>query len=216
MAVPLTDADLSAKLSRARADYQVRWHTVDQELYGLCQRRPSHRSFDDVYAKVTIIGRVYTAGVLRSSRAVGDREAEAARGIVQQAAQIDAALEALAGVTFGRPAAEQIIGLHGSITHGLLPHTGGRWLQSFVSKYLHFHCMLTPIFDSRAEARIGAFVDWTVAVNQTRAMLTRPPGSLTRYYNFATAFVTLAERVAAITGTAPCVKELDHLLWHAT
>ena len=37
----------------------------------------------------------------------------------------------------------------------------------------------------------------------------------TRYYNFATAFVTLAERAAAITGTMPGVKELDHLLWHA-
>jgi hypothetical protein len=98
---------------------------------------------------------------------------------------------------------------------GLLPHTGGRWLQSFVSKYLHLYCALVPIFDSRAEASIGRFVDWTVAVNQTRATLGRPPDSPTRYYNFATAFVTLAERVAAIAGAMPGVKELDHLLWQA-
>ena len=39
---------------------------VDNELYDLCRRRPSHDDFADAYTKVAIIGRVYEAGVARA------------------------------------------------------------------------------------------------------------------------------------------------------
>jgi len=62
-------------LSVAVKNYRTTWQTVDTELYELCQRRPGQRAFADVYPKVAVIGRVYAAGISRSSRASGDREA---------------------------------------------------------------------------------------------------------------------------------------------
>lgn len=212
MSDPLGRADLTATLARARADYHAKWRNVDDELYELCRRRPGQQDFADVYAKVTIIGRVYAAGISRSSRAEGDREAAAAHGIVRQAAEIDAALKTLASAQFDRATAAQIIELHARTARGLKEHTGERWLQSFVSKYLHFHCELVPIFDSRAEENIGGFVDWT-KVYSVRQAIGRPPDWLTRYYNFVAAFVALSERVAAETGAKASVKEIDHMLW---
>jgi hypothetical protein len=77
-------------------------------------------------------------------------------------------------------------------------------LQSFVSKYLHFHCELVPIFDSRAEASIG---DWE-SVYRIRDAIGRPPDWLTPYYNFATAFVALSERIVAETGAGATSRRL--------
>lgn len=211
---PLTSTELTVVLARARADYQAHWRAVDQELYELCRRRSSQRTFADVYAKVTIIGRVYAAGISRSSRAAGDREAAVAHGIVQQAAEMEAALDVLAGGQFDRVTTTQVIELHACITRGLKQHTGGRQWQSFVSKYLHFHCGLVPIFDSRAEASIGTFVDWR-EVYAIRQAIGRSPDWPTRYYNFATAFFTLSERIVAVTGAKASVKEIDHMLWQA-
>jgi hypothetical protein len=210
---PSSSIGLTAALARSRADYGAKWHVVDQELYQLCRRRPSHRDFADVYAKVTIIGRVYAAGISRSSRADGDRESAVAQGIIRQAAAIDAALETLASAPFSRVTATRMIELHAQVARGLKQHTGDRWLQSFVSKYLHFHCEHVPIFDSRAETSIGQFVDWA-SVYRLREAVGRPSDWLTRYY-FATAFVALSERIAGETGTRASVKEIDHMLWQA-
>jgi hypothetical protein len=68
-----------------------------------------------------------------------------------------------------------------------------------MSKYLHFHGELVPIFDSRAELSIGGLIDWT-SVHRIREAIGRPSDWLTRYYNFATAFVALSERIATETG----------------
>jgi hypothetical protein len=209
---PETGLPLATALARSQADYQAKWCGVDQELYELCRRRPSQKDFVDVYAKVTIVGRVYAAGISRSSRAEGDREAAVAEGVVQQAAQIDAAVKTLSGAQFNRETTAQVIELHARTTRGLKQHTGERWLQSFVSKYLHFHCELVPIYDSRAEANIGGFVDWG-SVYRIRDAIGQPADWLTRYYNFATAFVALSERIVAETGAAASVKEIDHMLW---
>jgi hypothetical protein len=81
-----------------------------------------------------------------------------------------------------------------------------------VSKYLHFHSELVPIYDSRAEANIGEFVDWG-SVYHIRDAIGRPADWLTRYYNFATAFVALSEKIVAETGAGASVKEIDHMIW---
>ena len=60
---------LQAQVMQAVSNYQSTWRGVDAELYGLCRRRPSHHTFDDVYTKVAIIGRVYAVSITRSSRA---------------------------------------------------------------------------------------------------------------------------------------------------
>lgn len=211
---PSDESALGAQLARAIEDYGATWRTVDSELYDLCRRRPSQRLFADVYAKVAIVGRVYAAGLPRSSRASGDVEAEVARGLMGLADLIDQALEDLAGRQFDRATATRIVELHGRVSRGLLPHTGETWQQSFVSKYLHFHCDLVPIYDGNAQKAIGHFVDWRL-VTPVRVLMADAPDWARTYRNFVAAFVVLRERISAETALQPTVKEVDHLLWRS-
>jgi hypothetical protein len=131
---------------------------------------------------------------------------------VTQASQITEGLAALSSTHLDRTAVTEIIGLHGRVTRDLRPHTGEVLLQSFVSKYLHFHCPLVPIYDSRATASIGKLLTWQRAYD-VRKEIGKPTGWLINYYNFATAFLALTEQIHDETGTWPGVKEVDHLLW---
>jgi hypothetical protein len=205
-------AKLEAQLSGAIERYRATWQPVDSELYSLCRRRPGQRTFADVFAKVAIIGRVYEAGIARSSQASGDREAAVARGLAGQADLIEAGLGKLAARRFDRESAAEIVELHGRVCRALLPHTGGTWQQSFVSKYLHFHCDIIPIYDSRAQEAIGHHVDWDT-VTPVRESLGFLPEWARYYRNFTAAFIVLHERIAAETPLQATVKEVDHLLW---
>lgn len=209
---PSNGSDLAASLAWAIENYRATWQPVDSELYDLCNRRPSQGVFADVYAKVAIIGRVYAAGISRTVRVDGDPEAAVARGLMEQADLIDETLDTLADSQLDRATAGQIIELHARVARGLLPHTGGIWQQSFVSKYLHFHCDRVPVYDSRAEAAIGRSVNWP-GVYSARDTIGRPADWLTSYYNFTTAFVVLYERATSVTPVEPTVKEVDYLLW---
>jgi hypothetical protein len=208
----MNESDLSASLARAIQNYRASWLPVDLELYELCRRRPGQRAFADVYTKVAIIGRIYSAGISRTVRVEGDPEASVAHGLMEQASLIDETLDALADSQLDQTTAGQIIELHARVTRGLLPHTGEVWQQSFVSKYLHFHCDLVPVYDSRAAAAIGRYVNWPT-VYGVRDSIGRPADWLTKYYNFATAFVVLYEQTAANTPDRPSVKEVDYFLW---
>lgn len=211
-AKPPEDSDLTTRLTQAIKRYEAGWKPVDTELYDLCRRRPRHDDFADVYAKVAVIGRVYTAGISRSSKADGDREAAVATGLVGIGAMITERLSEIADRELDPSTLTQIIDLHGRVCRELLPHTGNTWQQSFVSKYLHFHCPIVSIFDSNAEGAIGRFVDWTT-VYGLRTAISRQHGWAVRYYNFATAFTVLYQQVRAEITLKPTVKEVDYLLW---
>jgi hypothetical protein len=210
--VPINEADFASCLTQAIKRYEASWRPVDNELYDLCRRRPRHDEFTDAYTKVAIIGRVYAAGIARSSKAVGDREAAVTTGLVGLGTMITEGLAEIEDRELDRSTLPRIIDLHGRVCQGLLPHTGNTWQQSFVSKYLHFHCPIVPIFDSRAEAAMGRFVDWPT-VYGLRMGIRRQRGWAIRYYNFATAFMFLHEQAHAETMIKPTVKEVDHLLW---
>jgi hypothetical protein len=205
-------ADLDAALKHAIENYEATWQQVDTELYNLCRRRPSQRTFADVYAKVAMIGRVYVAGIARAVRVSGNREAAVARGLITQADLIDETLKALEGKQFDRATAAQIVELHVRVTKGLEPHTGGVSLTSFVSKYLHFHCPLVPIYDGITAGAIGRFVDWGAA-DQVRTPLMDLPDWSRLYRNYVASFMVLYERALAETSLRPSVRDVDYLLW---
>lgn len=205
--------NLGGQLAQAVSDYKAGWQAVDAELYDLC-RRAGHRDFSDVYTKVAVIGRVYQAGVSRSFRASGDPEAAVARGLVKQAGLIEDRLAALNGREFDRPACTAIVELHGRVTKGLVECTGGIWLTSFVSKYLHFHCPIVPVYDANAVRSIGAFTDWRAAAGVRDSMADLQDWAKA-YRNFAAAFTALYERARAETPMRPSVKEIDYLLWRS-
>jgi hypothetical protein len=211
-AEPPQDSDLTTRLTQAIKRYEAGWKPVDTELYDLCRRRAHHDDFADVYTKVATIGRIYAAGISRSSKADGDREAIVAKGLVSVGAVIRNQLADIAEGELDRSTFIQILRLHARVCQELLTYTGNTWQQSFVSKYLHFHCPMVPIFDSRAEGAIGHYVDWPT-VYALRTTTSRQRGWPIRYYNFATAFMVLYEQAHAKTDFKPSVKELDYLLW---
>jgi hypothetical protein len=204
--------DLAARLTRAIESYEASWKPVDSELYDLCGRRSSQNDFADVYTKVAMIGRVYAAGVARSWRGDGDPETEVTRVLMEQADLIQVGLGRLQECQFDRQAADAIVELHGHIARAISHRSGGVFLTSFVSKYLHFHCPIVPIYDSNAQDAIGELVDWKL-VDPIRAAMAKLPEWARAYRNFVAAFVVLHGRANAETSLKPTVKELDHLLW---
>lgn len=209
---PLGRPDFTARLSQAISDYAASWKPIDSELYGLCDRRQHQDDFADVYTKVTIIARVYEAGVARAWRGDGDPETEITRVLIEQADRIQSGMKRLKSQPFDRQTAAEIVELHGDITRAISHRSGNVFLASFVSKYLHFHSPIVPIFDSNAQAAIGGFIDWEL-VDPIREMLTALPEWARAYRNFVAAFVVLYERANSETTLTPTVKELDHLLW---
>jgi hypothetical protein len=147
-------------------------------------------------------------------RISGDAEARVTQALLAHADLIEQSLHYLAGRPFGRTAAVEVVELHARVARGLLPYTGETWQQSFVSKYLHFHCDLVPIYDDNAQRAIGRFVDWQ-AVAPLRATMADLPHWARAYRNFVAAFVVLWERIRAETSIEPSVKEVDYLLWHS-
>ena len=203
---------LTARLTYAIKSYEASWKSVDNELYDLCRRRPGHDDFADVYTKVAIIGRVYEAGVARAWRGEGDPESEVTRVVIEQADLIRNGLQSLENRSFDQQTAARIIELHGHIARAISHRTAGVFFASFVSKYLHFHSPVVPIYDSNAQAAIGQLVDWKL-VGPIREALATLPEWARAYRNFVAAFVALYQRAYAETQLKPTVKELDHLLW---
>jgi hypothetical protein len=145
--------DFPARLSQALKSYEASWKPVDSELYELCRRRASHDVFADVYTKVAIIGRVYEAGVARAWRGTDDPETDVTRVLIEQAELVQSGLHGLESRSFERRAAAEIVELHWHVAKAVSHGTSGVFLASFVSKYLHFHCPIVPIFDSLARLR---------------------------------------------------------------
>jgi hypothetical protein len=214
---PNNGSDLSRRLGRAIESYEVGWKSVDEELHELFRRRPSHRDYSDVYTKVVMIERVYRAGVLRAFK--GDAKAKAeitvARELVAQADVLEGHLAALADQTLNRKTALQIVELHGWITASLAPSAGDVWLTSFVSKYLHFHCPIVPVYDSKAAGSVGGFVKSPTdqqSVTALRRSLGHLRPSSRAYRSFVPSFVALYQRARAETSPEPSVKEVDYML----
>lgn len=210
-----SSSDLESQLSRAIEHYQSAWQAVDTELYGLCRRRPSHRKFTDVYAKVTVIHRVYRAGLTHAWKGSRDPEAKTANILIAHADLIERALRGLQDRPLDQDTVVEIIRLHGAITRALQPSAGDRWLTSFVSKYLHFHCDIVPIYDSRSASNINNFIDRRAA-RSIRSSVPAPPGRILAYYRFATKFLALHELIETETRLRPACKEIDHLLLSVT
>jgi hypothetical protein len=213
--VRMGEPDLADRLSIAIRNYKDTWKPVDDELYKLCRRRCHDDLVEDVYTKVAIVGRVYEAGVPRAwgkQYANPDPVRETAQALTDQAQLIQEGLQRLAGHAghFGLEAAREIVDLHDQVTKAINKRSGNL-LTSFVSKYLHFHCPIVPIIDTRADAAISKLVDRRG--RRIRKVLTDLPKEVRAYRSFVAAFVALHERAYAETMLKPSVKELDHLLW---
>jgi transposase-like protein len=143
---------------RAWEDYRKRWQEVDRDLYALASRR-GNRRFEDVYPKVVLINRVYSAGLARSLGAAG--EDSVAQHLVSAADAFEDVLSQIPqGSTLSDEALPPILNAHAAVA-GIERSQGGKWLHSFASKYLNFHRPCVPISDDRARASMAR---WTLQV----------------------------------------------------
>ena len=136
---------------------------VDDILYGMCKRWPDHKDIGIVQAKVRIIGRVYAAGLERKgkqdkSKGIYETIAET---LHENRASIDPEIKAIKNFkTLSKASYEKILSLHGNMVRSLRKGTRSKLnFRSFVSKYLHFHTLIVPLFDSRASTTINR-PDW--------------------------------------------------------
>jgi hypothetical protein len=226
---PLDESDLTA-LSDAINDYENSWKPVDRELYDLCRRRPSHHDSADVYTKVVVVGRVYAVGLPRAWGRKHDHPPESdiaqirsmlpERAVTdllyENADRIQHGLDGLKGHQFGPQVVREIVALHGAVTNAIHARTD-LYLTSFVSKYLHFHSDIVPIYDDRARDAVYNRVGSRKAAQVTRESLTGLRSWIGPYRSFVARFMVRYadyEQACAEAGKpAPTVKELDHLLW---
>lgn len=225
----LNESDLAA-LSEAINEYENSWKPIDGELYDLCRRRRSHHDFTDLYTKVIVVGRVYAVGMPRAWGRKHDHPPESAIAKIRRespekavtellyanADRIEDGLNSLKGQQFGPQVAKEIVALHGAVTTAIHARTD-LYLTSFVSKYLHFHSDIVPIYDDRAREAIYNRVGSSTSARVTRESLTGLHSWIAPYRSFVARFMALYEdykRTCTEAGqAAPTVKELDHLLW---
>ena len=137
---------------------------------------------------------MYRAGVARSWRASGDAETEIARIVIttEVAELIQDGLHRIGSRPFDRRVAAEIVQLHGHIVRAISQRSGNVFLTSFVSKYLHFHWPIAPIYDSKTQTAVKQFVD-RKAVDGVRKELRALPESVWPYSDFV-AIAATADR----------------------
>jgi len=149
-----------------------RYLRTDNILYDMCKRWPHHNDLPAVQAKVTIIGRTYAAGLERKG---GE---DYRKGILETVAntlnknstRIDRDVATLRNLKqLSMIVQDCILGTHGNMVSLLRKETKTKLnFRSFVSKYLHFHAPIVPLFDSRASSVIRELYPWRRSRNRIR------------------------------------------------
>lgn len=148
---------------KARRDRLRLYSKTDDILYNMCSEWSDHKNVGIVQAKVRIIGRVYATGLERKGKR------DKTRGIYETIAKIlhenrvwiDSEIKGLNKFRSLSPSSyEKILSFHGNMVKILRKGTRSKLnFRSFVSKYLHFHVPIVPLFDSVASNTINRS-DW--------------------------------------------------------
>jgi hypothetical protein len=147
---------------------------LNRVLYGMCENFPYHKSLEAVRAKYVIIGRTYASGAERHVIPVNGDLAEPLVNILFNSRRwLDKEITRMNAKyadhvpTFTN--IEEIALLHGRLLTEFKNSTRDEHgIRSFVSKYLHFHAPVFPIYDSitkkvitrRAKEDFEGFYPW--------------------------------------------------------
>lgn len=153
---------------KAVNDYLQNWDLIDKTLYSLCQKNYAHDSMNSVKAKLWIIGRTYATGIerkIKSNGYQGGSLSQLALHLSDNKKDVDGILKELKltcnGLKFTQQKLENIVSLHGRFVDLIKGVTRkNQSSRSFVSKYMHFHCPVVPIYDSFASQTLTKFVRW--------------------------------------------------------
>lgn len=200
----------------ACVDYRESTEVWDNTLYSLCKKYPKHNDPGPVFAKLGLIGRSYATGLERHTKGKKRRIGIIANFVLKNSASIDKEIHRLSKLKpFLSP--EYILTIttsHSNICRLMLPiMSNGRWPRSFVSKYLHFHAPVVPIYDSIGGSLLRSrnWYKW----DSEKSTIIAPDNVDLQYWRHCVRLLFLQEDLRA-AGYNPTVRELDYyLFWEA-
>lgn len=201
------------ELARAVKAFDEDWGAVDEVLYRVCREHSDHTDRRAIMAKMVLVGRAYSAGIERLVKPPkgGQAVTKIADCLWRQRAEVDTILERLRGIEEPLTSDDMkvIVRQHGRLNALLAQNlTRGRSPRSFVSKYLHFHCPVVPIYDDYCSRSLTRRVRWSESAKPFES----PAGADADYYWFCVRFMRLYAACRG-EGVEARVKDLDALLW---
>jgi hypothetical protein len=203
----------AAKYQASCNKYGAVWKALDDVLYDLCKNHPTHTARGSINAKLWIIGRTYATGIERkieSKGSQGSSMTQLADLFETNQNAIDQLVSELAG--FSEPLTEKmletIVRVHGQLFKLIQPLlTDQQSPRSFVSKYLHFHCPLVPVYDNIAQQELRKLIRW----RKHYEVFALPSGADSDYARYCFRFWQLYQDIGQAGGTAS-VKLVDNYL----
>lgn len=198
-------------LEEAWQTFDRHWGVVVETLYRLCRESPNDLSRRRTTGKFILINRAYNA---RLEAPIRPRQGRRATELIGEFLEVQANREAVHEIVAAIPCGEEltpevlqvVVGQHGKLTQLLAAQlTHDASMRSFVSKYLHFHRPLVPIYDSQCAEALRGWVDGDVHVPRREAVDHI-------YDEFCTRFLALYEDCLS-RGLPVTVRKLDALLW---
>ncbi len=206
------DDRLVAAYQASLDDYRRNWAVTDRCLRELCDRNPSHTNRAAVNAKLLVIGRAFATGIERkiaSDGTQGNALGQIASFLTQHASVVDGLIEQIPAKSeqFSPSAALSVIEVHGRFTSLMRGLTrSGQAPRSFVSKYLHFHRPLVPIYDSFAAKTISRLAGRAPGGTGYKSREADPA-----FCDYVAKFERLMGRLRQV-GERPTVRELDYFV----
>lgn len=144
---------------RRQSHYMDTWEPADRLIYDFCSRNKAHTDRAAAYSMVLLIDRTYATQLARTARCNAEHIYESITdAFVSQRDELSGIIAESRnlGTSFRDAHIEVVITQHArlrSVLHQSATALGDRDLDSFASKYLHFHAPTVPILDSRTEQR---------------------------------------------------------------
>lgn len=190
---------------RATQDYLRTWKIIDEVLYRLCGDHPKHTDHLSVTAKVVIIGRTYATGIERHVSTKGKQGSSIGQVVelfFTRGTDIDQWLGSLEQIAepLTISSIEKILYVHQLILNVSSSLTkDGEAARSFVSKYMHFHNPVVPIYDNIADTFLPKLVrlrrDQIVSVEHADATYAAYVSRFFRLYGLASKHLPVTVRL---------------------
>jgi len=185
-----------------------KWMLGNNILYKMCSDYPNHTNPEEIRAKIWLIGRAYAASIERRKKSnkkhINDDFYDyAIKKFIKfnEENEFDKKLKLLKGKEFSEENLKEILKLHGCLTRFFYRLTGLE-KRSLASKYLHFHNLIFPMYDSRASNLIKSIV-----MGKTQKL-----GGDNKYSAFCQRVLFLYDFIKKENGKPPTLREIDTYL----
>jgi len=202
-----------SEFQKACEDYKQSTWLWDKTLYDLCKKYPGHNKRDAVFAKVGLIGRSYATGLERHTKGKKRRLGIIVNFLLRKCNDIDKEIRQIAKLksNLTNENLQTITNSHNNFCKLLSPIMNDRNSpRSFVSKYLHFHAPVVPIYDNIGSSLLKSR-DW-YPWNRAMSAFGNARKVDLQYWRHCVRLLFLQEDLKE-AGYNPTVRELDYFLF---